>query len=564
MDETFCLTPGFSASERKSAIGARLAFMGFGLFSLALSLSFFWQGMRAEFSSLSGDQFNILAVCSIKDYPDRFRGDLIVGRPEDTKFYIPAFVNLVRVLSLPDHNYLRGLNLLLLLTSMIYMWGWWLLFTIWGDKWLAAILAFLARGVIWPAGNEIWGIAGLWTMLPRTLFLALVPWVLWLWLRRPRSFQSWLWACLLCGLITNIHPISGVGVGCAMLLGDLAWTLAESRKIRATCIRTVAGGVLMLVGWTPFIWTYLVASGRASVVDPVQLEQALHMRIGPTFWSPLSYLQSWLHPKLLMLIILPWLACLLLPRNVRRSVKYVLIALGAFALGCVLTSMLPFLAEKILRRFGYQPLFAFQLVRTGKYIIVPSVVVAAMVFILMCRQLADRLRHGRAVVVGASCLLVLLTVFSRLPAFDRVPVLGDDVARFLWPDNWFSRPVDLAGNDNMDDVLHWIRENTDRDAKFVGPRQIRAGALRPVIHDFAGAAMLIEGNPRAFVEAAKREMILHHTEYRDPVKRMRLFAGWGANYWVAPFKDPSLHPVYSGINWSVYDLSPQAISAAQQ
>ena len=81
-----------------------------------------------------------------------------MGDIRNVGYYTPLFIEIIRVLSLPDHNYLRGLNIFLLATSLLYLWGWWLLFSLWGDKLVAAVLAFLVRGIMWPPGFELWGI----------------------------------------------------------------------------------------------------------------------------------------------------------------------------------------------------------------------------------------------------------------------------------------------------------------------------------------------------------------------------------------------------------------------
>lgn len=530
-----------------------LPYVGFGLFALLLSLAFYWDGRQADFSALSSDQFNILPVCAKKDNPQLFQGDQIVGDLKGVDYYTPAFVDLVRLLARPDHNYLQGLNRLVLLSTLVYLWGWWLLFSLWGDKWVAAVGAFFVRGMLWPPANELWGIAGIWTMVPRTPYLALLPWVLWAWFRFRRTRLGWPLTCLACGVVANMHPISGLAVGVALLLAETTWVLAETKKLRAGLVRCLVGGPLFLLGLAPFIWTYLSKLGSVEGLDPVALDQALHLRLKPSFFYPTIYLQEWLtRPSLLLLVLLPWVACLLIPRRHLRAYKYVLLALGAFFVGCVLTALMPFAAEAILKRLGYHPRFAFQLVRVAKYVLVPSIILLVLLVTLACQQLTRRFAHGRAVLIGLSCALVLLTLFARQPGFNHVPVLGDDVSRFLWPD-WMMRQQQ-PGEWQMDSVLKWIREHTAADAKFVGPRPIRIGALRAVIHDWAGAVILIEGDPKGFVEAARRELQLRAPEYQDPAAKAKLLASWGADYWVTPNVVQPLRPVYQGDGLFIYDL----------
>jgi hypothetical protein len=87
---------------------------GFVLFSLLVSTLFFLQARSSSIGDLSGDQINILTLCVQRDFPGALKDDLIVGDPSDTAYYIPSFVSAVRFLSLPDHDYIRGLSILLL------------------------------------------------------------------------------------------------------------------------------------------------------------------------------------------------------------------------------------------------------------------------------------------------------------------------------------------------------------------------------------------------------------------------------------------------------------------
>src|SRR6266850_580903 len=105
------LTLGERLNKRKLA-----GTLGFVFFFLAMGFAFFIDGAKADFTSLSNDQFNIIPVSMKKDNPNLFPDDEIVGDLKGVNYYTPFFVNSIRFLSLPDHNYLRGLNLLVLIT----------------------------------------------------------------------------------------------------------------------------------------------------------------------------------------------------------------------------------------------------------------------------------------------------------------------------------------------------------------------------------------------------------------------------------------------------------------
>ena len=534
----------------------RNPYIAFGIFSLIVSFAHFYAGFADRYSDLSGDQINILTICAKKDHPELFKGDLVVGDLRNVEYYTPLFVECIRLASLPDHNYLRGLNILLLLTSLFYMWGWWLLFCRFGDRFVAAILAFLVRGIMWPPGYELWGIAGLWTMLPRTLFLALLPWVLWSWLLLRGKPKFRLIPFLLCGLLANIHPISGAGCAVALLLAEATWTWLDSRKMRVVVRHLVPVMAFAAIGMLPFIWTYLANLGDASRVSPQEFENAVKMRIELFFFEPLGYLREWISLKWLAFLFLPWMALLFLPGKSKAGKGALLLSMGAFWLGCAAFAFVPFLAESVLNSLGYHARFAFQLVRSAKYVMIPSIIVAVIVTLGIASEIGRGSKPGKLAVVLASCVLVAFTLVCQHPALDGIPYFGDDVTRMLWPDLGFGEAVGWPNDRTLDRVLDWIKSDTPADAKFVGPRVIRPACLRSVIHDWGGAGMLIEGNPKAFVEAARRERLFRELVKPNPNGAGRLFRPWGADYWLTRLRADSLNVAHADSPWYVYDLRP--------
>jgi hypothetical protein len=530
---------------------SKVTLICFLAFSLVVSCSFYVEGKKATVSSLSGDQLNILAVCIKKDHPALLQGDLVVGNLRDVEYYTPWFVDAVRLFSRPDHDYYQGLNRFLFVTSLIYFWGWWLLYRRWASPVLAGLLALLTRGVLWPPGNELWGIGGIWTMLPRTLFVAALPWVLWLWFEgRNCSWKRYLSALLL-GLVGNVHPISGACIIVAVVLAEAAWTFAETRRPGLAISRAVVYGAVAFLGLAPYIWTYLAKLGAYSSASRTEFDDALRMRVGPLFMEPGQYFVRFCRPQWLLTLGVPWLGLLLLSREQRVRNRSTLFALIAFAVGCLLVTFGCIYLESLLRLLGSQARFAFQLIRSGKYLLVPAFIVLC----LVCSSLEHRLQRksawGNTIVASACIVFCLLTMVSRLPVFNGVPVLGDDVCRELWP-KMLSAENSLTPEARIDAALGWIRSNTPIDAKFVGPGQVRVGGLRAVIHDFGGAGMLIEGNPDAFVQAARRETALREARTHGNQRTLELLAEWGADFWLTKDLVSSAQPVYSDGTWHVY------------
>jgi hypothetical protein len=531
----------------------------FAGFSAAVSLAFFWEGGKTGYAALSGDQINILTICAKQDHPGLFQGDMVVGDPRSTAYYIPWFVKLVRVLSLPDHNYLRGLNWLLLGTSLIYFWGWWLLFSAWGDKWVAAVLAFLVRGIMWPPGNEVWGIAGLWTMLPRTLFLALLPWILWGWMRGRSHPWVWLVSFFGCGLLVNVHPISGACIVVALVCAEFVWAACERKSFKQAAVRAAIGCGLALLGMAPFVWTYLTKVAVPGGADPTELDHALRLRIRNYFFEPTKYFALWLRPQWIVLIVAPWLLFLLSQRkNLTRHMPF-LTGMAAFELACVAVPLLSFPAEALLKSRGHSLHIAFQLVRSTKYVIVPSVLIGAMAVSLWAQRLRDTYAWGRGAIAACCALAILTTCLARSPVLDGLPVLADDVVRSLWPGYVAAELNPERRRQHFDEVLDWIREKTPPTAKFVGPREIRVVTLRSVTHDWEASGVVCEGNPKAFVEIAHREQEFRKAK-DDPDKLLALLSSWGADYWVTTMLVKNGVSVFDNGQWRVYDLRAKSES----
>jgi hypothetical protein len=309
---------------------------------------------------------------------------------------------------------------------------------------------------------------------------------------------------------------------------------------------------MVVIGAAPFLVSFWLHLGGLGGVDPAEFERATRERLSPVFNDVSMYLASWLQIKWLALLLTPWLIYAGMWRRVPRPHRAAAVALGIFAASCLCFAVVPVLAEESLRPFGHTPRFGFQLIRTGKYMLVPSLTVLAMVCASLAAAAVARWPLAkRTIATGAACM-VAVTLLARYPIFDAIPGFGDEIVRQLWPPT--VGPATEPDIGPLTTVIDWIRDNTSTDAGFIGPRLIRVGALRSVIHDFAGAVMLIEGNPRAYVATARRQAAFRRAERQGALAQARLFASWGADYWVTRTVAPDLTVAYRSAPWVVYDL----------
>src|SRR5690606_32341314 len=97
-------------------------------------------------------------------------------------------------------------------------------------------------------------------------------------------------------------------------------------------------------------------------------------------------------------------------------------------------------------------------------------------------------------------IFILLLSVSNGKMFQRVPFVGDDIFRTVFPNmlNICNRPsMEDVGMENM---LEYIKQHTPQDAVFFGDQIIRSATGRSVVMDNKGASIIIEANPKQFVK----------------------------------------------------------------
>ncbi|MDD5677966.1 MAG: hypothetical protein PHW60_08270 [Kiritimatiellae bacterium] len=535
-----------------------IQFLIFLAFAVLLNGRYAWEGARQGASMLVTDQVNFLTICARNDYPDRLDGDMIAGEAQSAHYYIPAFVDLVRLCSQPDHDYLRGLSLLLFLTGMLYMAGWYLVFRMRADGFTAAVLAFFVRAVCPLPGWELWGIAGRWTMLARTLVLALVPWILWLWLKRRPQRRYWFGACLFSGLAIAFHPLSGLSLAAAMLLAETFFYFWQSRRIGSTLRRLFLGVLGVACGLLPLLIVCgLPPVGAYAGIDLDRFNEALRQRFPPELLQPALALRLWLDPRLLAVLILPWMAYAAIPRAEKLSLHEIHGLMVLFLVGCLGVALLPVGLGLVLPGSSKSVQYTFEMIRSLKHMVIPGVVVGALVCGWVAAKLTARRRYGRVLWGSVLIAAVLLTLAGRHPAFDRVPVLGSSTVRCLWPGLWETHAIEKRHDQKLDGVMAWIGKHTSERARFVGPGLIRVAALRSVVHDHKGGSMLIRENPAGFVDWGRRETRAREIGSENAMKLPALYRSWGADYWVTDRGVAGLKPCYQDDHWFIYDVAPR-------
>lgn len=465
------------------------------LLNLAIGLGFYYDDRNANATDISSDLGNIIPVCIKLDNPNSFSNDLYLSDSRDVEYYTPFYVQSLRCLSkLTNGDYIEALNILGLITHLIYGILWFLLFyTLKKEFWLALISSLLIRGVVWPPGGELLGISELWTIMPRTVFLALVPlpFVAYVYLKKYKFIISG----FLLGFILNFHPLSGIGMVVVYFSIFILYHYFEETLINKMFVKNLL--LLMLscfIGLLPFLLTYLAAVKTDLKVDPNAYEFALNSRIDSMFMNPVEFIAKWNRPPLILFGVVFLIYYFFDSSSKKMNFKILFFtALIVF----LSANSFAYVENSINQLFNKNIRMAFQLIRYQKFIIVLFQVGFYLLLVeLYAKYFASSL-FKKISFVGYLLILML----SSATIFKNVPFVGDDISTGILPGSFKigNEKVEHTGKINLGLMLEFVKNNTEKDAVFYGSPLIRTAANRAVILDSKGASMLIEGNVEKFI-----------------------------------------------------------------
>jgi hypothetical protein len=465
------------------------------LLNFAIALGFYYDDRNANATDISSDLGNIIPVCLKLDKPDSFKNDLYLSDSKDVEYYTPFYVQSLRYLSkITNGDYIEALNILGFITHLIYGMSWFLLFyTLKKDYWLAIISSLLIRGVIWPPGGELLGISELWTIMPRTVFFALVPlpFIAYVYLKK----YSIIISGFLLGFILNFHPLSGIG----MIVVYFSIFILHHYYQKTLRSKLFVKDLMLLmlscfIGLLPFLLTYLTAVKTNLSIDPKDYELALNSRIDSMFMNPLEFIIFWNRPPLIffgtVFLIYYFFDSSFKKRNFKIlffTALIVFVSANSFA---YLEGFVNELFHKNIR-------MAFQLIRYQKFILV---LFQVGFYLLLVELFAKYFRNASFKIVCFVGYIVVLMV-STLPVFKNVPFVGDDISTTILPRSFkIYNGIVEENKKDLGLMLDYVKNSTEKDAVFYGSPLIRTAANRAVVLDRKGASMLIEGNVEKFIK----------------------------------------------------------------
>ncbi|QAA81360.1 hypothetical protein EI546_06295 [Aequorivita sp. H23M31] len=464
------------------------------LLNILIAAGFYLENKNAGFTSLVSDVHSIVGIAQKFDDPQRYKYDLFLNDFDNVKYYTPFFVQPLRFVAyFMDYNYVQALNIISFFLHLIYGLLWFFLFyKLSRNFWISLIMSLLIRGIIWLPGYEFWGITGIWTTMPRTVYIVFMPLILLL-LFHFKEKHLWL-SAFVAGFIFNFHPITGLG-GILIYLTIIVYFYFRNRKTIDKPIQKVIlilGSIIL--GMLPFILTYFGQTSSVINYDLGVYQNALNARLPASFFDPIIFLKSWnrISALFFLTLILTYFVVSLFKKSERKR-AFLLVTLTLALI--IIPNISVYIEQGINALFNRNLRISFQFIRLQKLAILPGYFALLFLFLL--------LKPNKITTISSFFIFLLIVSLSNGKMFNSIPFVGDDIFRTILPNslNIYNHPS--LENNAMEKMLDYIRKNTPEDAVFYGPQIIRSATMRSVVLDSKGASILIEGNPTEFTDWLK-------------------------------------------------------------
>ncbi len=514
------------------------------LFNLIIAIAYFLDNINAPVTEISSDLANIIPICKKIDNPSLFAKDLYLNDINNVKYYTPFYVQTLRFIAkFTNYDYLKALNILSFFTHFFYGMLWFYFFYfLKKDFWLAFGFSIFMRGVIWPPGYELLGISDLWTIMPRTVFIALIPipFLIYKLFKRKLFLGS-----IILGLLVNFHPISGIGAIIVYFSVFISYNYLQkeiSLKNQFYQIILVSFGVL--IGMAPYFITYISNVKKDIFVDQKLFEAAFHARIDDLFFDGILFIKNWHRPFTYffgLFFVLFYFFDSSLKKNNFKILFFSISILLIFA------NTIPFVEKLINQTYNLNLRLAFQLIRSQKLILI---IMQVGMFLFLYEVIKKYDIKNIFKILFFLIYLILLSLTS-VDFMTKTPFFRDDISRLILPDNlkFESR---ILKKDGIIDVFEYVNKNTKiTDLFYCKNVYFRTATNRSEVLDFHAAGMLIEGNPKTYINAYLDNSKFNNSNFKDKIE---LLKSKKVNYIIDSVNWTGLTPIIKIKEYYIYKL----------
>ncbi|EDM42953.1 hypothetical protein SCB49_01577 [unidentified eubacterium SCB49] len=463
-------------------------------FNALIAVGFYVSNLGAGYERLSSDLHNIVPMCQKFDDVSLFKGDVFAGDTANFKYYTPFFITKLRALAwINGGDYVAAINMWLAGMHLLFGLGWFLLaFRLLNKQfWPAFFISILLRGIVWLPGSEIWGISNIWSLMPRTVYIGLLPFAL---LLLFTDNKRWiLLGGFLIGLLFNFHPITGLGG--ILLYYTLLFCLKWIFKQNISWFSILLQFMFTILGMLPFVITYFGKTELAMDYNIQEYQEAFSARIPSYFLDTQRFLAKWMQAKflfymlpLVMYLLYGWL---LKGVHLKRALTICLLTLVLIVFPTLSVPIEQWLNDTL----GSNLRMAFQLIRIQKLAVLPAYF--AIGFLLL--QVTSHFRSLKKWLPLGVFFYVILGVVSASGGLKSIPFISDDITKEIYPDVKSIADGSAYMRSDFDKMSVFVQNNTSKDAILYASFMYRSSTKRAVVLDKKGASILIEGNPKKLI-----------------------------------------------------------------
>lgn len=516
------------------------------LFNFILASTFFIQGLKGNVADISSDLANIIPICKKLDNALLYKNDLYLNDINNVKYYTPFYVETLRFIAkCTQYDYVLALNILGFITHLFYGILWFLLFfSLKKDFWLAFVFSIFFRGIIWPPGMELLGISDSWTIMPRTLFIALIPIPYLIFVHFKGNLQYL--AALALGILVNFHPISGVGSVIVYTCLLVTYYHFENKLFsKQLLIKGLLFFVLILLGMLPYLWSYLSNVKSDIQVNQVLFNEAFHARIDDVFFDGFLFLKSWFRPVTCFFSV-GFIGYFFVDTSEnKQNFKSILIAIIVLLAFC---NLLPFVENRVNSYFNTNIRMAFQLIRTQKF---AMVLMQIATFLFICK-LFDKFEISDKIKISCGIVYIVIISFSSAPFINKLPLIGEDITTFIYPNNLKIVPIESKNASALLQMHDYVNKNTNIDDVFYAQDIFfRTATNRAEVLDFHAAGILIEGNQKAYTDLY---FTLKEFNGKDESGKLDILRSKKVNYIIVKEKWNIVNLVFQNAEYYIYKL----------
>jgi hypothetical protein len=335
----------------------------FVLISLASVIVFFPGHPVAH---MSGDPANIHSFAAGLDAPQDLAGDSMLSDPRNYQWYTPLYVKFVQLFGWMGFHYATSRAFLVLVSSLAGLFGYYHLFRLTSRS---SVFAFYATMGLWflkvqYPPNENWGPM---LVLPRTVYGALLPWVMILALRCLSRPGTWWISAAASGALFYIHPVSSPALTGAILTAFVFG--GPGHWLKRLGWGTV-GAVAALAVMYPYVRIYTSKYTGTVVASAELTQQAFEIakeRFAPGYLEPLVFYRDLgiflaTNPRYWFGIAALILLCRYRPRSLTTRVS-----VGLTVGYVIVTCLIPTLDVLVSQQYGRLP-FQIDLIRNLRYL----------------------------------------------------------------------------------------------------------------------------------------------------------------------------------------------------